>query len=92
MNRLSHFLGVTSTYAVALIGFITLNFYYVLISPFLFLLSSFIGHKLIEGNEMISSNDRQYGSWPAIAAFTFTHRVYMGKENILRNEKIINPL
>jgi hypothetical protein len=70
------------TYLTLAYGIISLDPLYVLICMLPFITLSVIGHKIIERNEIISSDDKKYGIWPLRAAFTFTHRVYAGKEKI----------
>lgn len=88
INRLLHFLGISVLYVALTYGLITFNLWFILLSPFSFIILSGIGHKLIERNDVISEEDKKYGIWPLRAAFTFTHRVYLGKENIF-SKKII---
>ncbi len=53
-NRLSHFIGISTTYLIAIYGLITFNLLSVILSPLLFLTGSIIGHKIIERNDIFS--------------------------------------
>ena len=61
------------------LGLISMSWKLIALGVVSFPICSVIGHKVVEKNEIYSSEDRKYGLWPLRSAFTFTHRVWMGK-------------
>ncbi len=78
-NMRFHFLGVHLTIIIFLIGLLTFNTVYMLLSPFGFVFCSMIGHWVFQKNEILSENDEGYRHWAIASPFVMTYRFYTGR-------------